>query len=182
MFGVLVVLFGWEDTSLPQCLMTGFPLAGEITDTGVYRVIEPRSSMTREDLLGQSAIDFIAELERYKRIHPEADRIAAETAAEIELGLAGPPRTKAQLDSTYGCGGWRPIPRHIIAQHNKWRPIDDGRRSSINGAAEMHENIVCQSGAFVAVAARTLLELLRASHGVFPFLVRLGGRSRRYVE
>eukprot|EP00971_Amphidinium_carterae_P002062 40727-Amphidinium_carterae.1 len=95
------------------------------TDTGIFRVVEPSASLSRQDLLGQSAIDFINELERDLRVHPHADRILEETLSDVHLGLAG------QLDSTFGKGGWRPIPRHIIAHgvqmstHRRWPPLSD---------------------------------------------------------
>eukprot|EP00971_Amphidinium_carterae_P350273 6491465-Amphidinium_carterae.1 len=156
MFAAAVVLFRWHDCGLPRCLLHGFDLAGQIQNTGVFRVIEPRATLDREDLLGQSAIDFVDELERDHRVHPCADKILEETLNEVALGLAGPARSRQQLDNTFGRGKWRPIPRHIIEQGTKWRPVDDGKRSRINEAAHTGETIVCQTGEFVALATRSL--------------------------
>eukprot|EP00971_Amphidinium_carterae_P193380 3837310-Amphidinium_carterae.1 len=72
------------------------------------------------------------------------------------------------MDSTFGPGGWRPIPRHIIQQGSKWRPIDDGRRSRINEAAHMQETIVCQTGEFIALSSRSLYLAMVDSQGELP--------------
>eukprot|EP00971_Amphidinium_carterae_P203507 4038569-Amphidinium_carterae.1 len=67
MFAAAVVIFRWHDSDLPRCLLHGFDLAGQIQNTGIFRVIEPRATLDRDDLLGQSAIDFVDELERDHR-------------------------------------------------------------------------------------------------------------------
>eukprot|EP00971_Amphidinium_carterae_P267668 5309947-Amphidinium_carterae.1 len=72
------------------------------------------------------------------------------------------------MDSRYGRGQWRPIPRHVISQTAKFRPIDDGSRASLNSASHMQETIVCQSGEFLVAVARKLLRRLHAKHGKLP--------------
>eukprot|EP00971_Amphidinium_carterae_P323761 6434257-Amphidinium_carterae.1 len=78
-------------------------------------------------------------------------------------GLAGLARTRAQMDSTFGKGRWRPIPRHIVHQGDKYRPIDDGKRAVLNEAVPLEETIVCQSGEFIANVVKALMRALPSS-------------------
>ena len=68
----------------------------------------------------------------------------------------------------FGRGLWRPLPRHVICQGDKWRPIDDGKSAQHNAAVSMSETIVCQSNEFHALACRRLAQhidrLLAARH------------------
>eukprot|EP00972_Heterocapsa_arctica_P106486 15685528-Heterocapsa_arctica.AAC.1 len=60
------------------------------------------------------------------------------------------------MDERFGKGRWRPLPRHMVYQADKARPIDDGRKAGHNSAATMTETIVCQTGEFLALALRSL--------------------------
>ena len=62
-------------------------------------------------------------------------------------------------------GGWRPLPRHIVFQDGKERPIDDGKANSINRAAHMGETIVNQSGEFLALTIKAFLQSLAKARG-----------------
>eukprot|EP00971_Amphidinium_carterae_P083264 1647994-Amphidinium_carterae.2 len=63
MFAAAVVIFRWHDAELPRSLLQGFDLAGQIQSTGIFRTVEPKATLDRAELLGQSAITFINELE-----------------------------------------------------------------------------------------------------------------------
>ena len=114
-------------------------------------------SAAREALLGQAAVDYIAALEADTRVHENIEEIIQATAEEVELGLAGPAKSKADLDARFGVGRWRPLPRHVIFQDGKIRPIDNGRSAGHNDAAELVETIVCQTGEFLILAAKVFL-------------------------
>eukprot|EP00971_Amphidinium_carterae_P324358 6445831-Amphidinium_carterae.1 len=113
MFAFAVAIFSWVDTSLPQCLLAGFPIVGDMEPSRVHRPVQPKDSLSRDQLLGISAVRFVNQLEANLRVHPHAAIIADETEKEVQLGLASPARSRHQIDSKYGKGGWRPIPRHV---------------------------------------------------------------------
>ena len=82
----------------------------------------------RDELLHENAKTFINELEADTRVDKHADEILKTTEEEIELGLAHGFESKADLDALFGEGCWRPLPRHVIEQDDKWRPIDDAKK------------------------------------------------------
>eukprot|EP00973_Karenia_brevis_P013715 1861229-Karenia_brevis.AAC.1 len=49
------------------------------------------------------------------------------------------------------------MPRHIISQNDKWRPIDDGKHSEHNNNQTAEETIVCNSPTFLALAGKRLV-------------------------
>ena len=66
--------------------------------------------------------------------------------------------SRAEVDATFGRGSWRPLPRHVICQGDKWRPIDDGKSSGHNSVVTMSETIVCQSNELHAIVCRRLAQ------------------------
>ena len=153
---VMIVLLDWPDTWLPWKLIFGFEIAGRIHSSGVLRPVEStkHGELEREDLLGEAAVKYVDELERDKRTHQSASEILEATEQEIKLGLLGPLRRREHFDEKFGKGRWRPLPRHVIFQNEKWRPIDDGKANSLNIAAHMSETIVNQGTEFIAMVAK----------------------------
>eukprot|EP00973_Karenia_brevis_P077551 10775177-Karenia_brevis.AAC.1 len=66
--------------------------------------------------------------------------------------------TREQVNAIYGVGRWRPMPRHVVHQSGKWRPIDDGRHAGHNSLHDLTETIVCVSNEFLVLAARAILQ------------------------
>ena len=136
-------------------LARGFQLTGDIAQCHAHRAPEePRGGSEINQCLGQPAVDFIDELEAITRPHQHAELILEATNEEISLGLANPYQARGELDEHFGHGRWRPLPRHLVFQGGKHRPIDDGRRAGHNAAARLEETIVCQTGEFMPLAAK----------------------------
>ena len=95
---------------------------GEVLRRTVHEVVNSRSEGARSVRAG--VLDFA--VRPRPRREALAALIAAETAEEVKLGLAGPAHTRDYFDRQYGRGNWRSIPRHIVHQADKDRPIDDG--------------------------------------------------------
>ena len=158
---ILVVLFKWPDRRLPQCLATGFEIARCIPPADVFRPCEPKRVGEKDQLplqgeiLGPSAAEFVDELESMKKTGKQAQVIYDLTMQEVREGLAEPMVDRAAMDRRFGRGRWRPLPRHVIWQSGKWRPIDDGKRSKTNAFTTMCESTV-------SIPPEFLLVLLRA--------------------
>jgi len=65
------------------------------------------------------------------------------------------------------------MPRHVVFQEPKVRPIDDARRGKQNSAVRLRETIVCQSPEFVAVASRCYTRMVTSFAGFLPSWVSL---------
>jgi hypothetical protein len=156
---VAVVVLDWVDVTLPYKLVTGFELMGNIGKAGVYRDLEqPIVGAPLSEFYGKQAITFVDSLEADLRVHPCANEILECTLAEQQLCLCSAFLSRAQCDAMFGPGQWRPLPRHVVHQNGKFRPIDDGKRGGHNGSATMSESIVCSSADFVP---RTIRHLAR---------------------
>ena len=53
-------------------------------------------------------------------------------------------------------GGWRPLPRHVIEQAGKLRPIDDGRAAGTNALSTVTEANVCIPPEFAILVLRAV--------------------------
>ena len=156
-----VHLLRWEDRDLPWALVAGFQVVGAIPPSRVHRVLDEDAkdnNELREGLLGQSAMDFVDGLEADQRIHQHADGILEATLGEIDFGLARPLESRAEVDAVFGRGRWRPLPRHLVFQDDKARPIDDAKAGGHNASSHCVETIVCVSGEWPAVTMRALLK------------------------
>ena len=95
-----VSLLDWPDRELPWCLVQGFQVVGRIPPSGVHKQVDADDT-THEELisllLGESAAEFVDELEADTRVHEHAQRILEVTQEEIDLGLSRPLETRASL-------------------------------------------------------------------------------------
>ena len=91
-----------------------------------------------------------------ERVKAGGHHVRAGPQHRLDLGLAGPYRTRAEMDELYGRGRWRPVPRHIVYQ-DKPRPIDDSRRGLHHTGFVLQGTIVCLSGEFIPLAAKVFL-------------------------
>ena len=159
-----VSLLDWPDRDLPLCLVEGFQVIGRIPPSNIHKKVEyediPDADL-RAELLGDNAAAFVDSLETDLRIHEHAEEILKVTLEEIGLGLARPLETRQELDQRFGRGGWRPMPRHLVFQEDKSRPIDDARKGKQNRLTVVEETIVCQSGEWVAQTWKAVLQEAR---------------------
>jgi len=141
--------------------VAGFQVVGAIPPSRVHRALEAEEMDNlelRENLLGQNAIDFVDALESDTRVHQHADGILEATLSDIELGLARPLESRAEVDAIFGRGRWRPLPRHLVFQDDKARPIDDAKAGGHNASSACLETIVCVSGEWPAMTLRAPLQ------------------------
>ena len=61
------------------------------------------------------------------------------------------------MDARYGVNKWRPIPRYVIQQQNKYRAIDNSRASGHNNATILRERVHTTSLEFFASACKQFL-------------------------
>jgi len=171
---VMVILMRWPDEGLPQRLATGFELAGVIDPAGVFRPCDPKpvghpiQFEPGTELLGPSAVHFVDELEATTKLVPEAQTIFDLTEEEVREGLAEPMQDRHGMDRRFGRGRWRPLPRHVIWQSGKWRPIDDGRRSFTNALTTVSESTVCIPPEFLLLLLRRLMSMFVDITGAVP--------------
>ena len=167
---MLIVGLHWPDTELPSSLVHGFQLIGRLAPTGIFRPVSTSSTTDAELRNGffSTAAEYVDSLEADNRIHPLSAFIVEETQKEIDLGLTSPLVNRAYLDNKYGHGCWRPLPRHIVQQEQKNRPIDDGRSASHNLFTEAAETIVCSRPEALAMAAKAFAEMTLSFHSTGP--------------
>ena len=150
-----IELTGWPDKGLPSRLLEGFPLAGQLEPSGVLLPIVPKCHGNGgppdkgEGLLGQAAAEIVDSI--------EADRRPAKNSVdEVYEGTAGPLVDRQAIDDQFCQGDWRPLPRHVVWQGIKRRPIDGGEHSGTNSFTCMGERIACIAPEFAVVLARSL--------------------------
>ncbi|CAK0895584.1 unnamed protein product, partial [Prorocentrum cordatum] len=172
----MVALMGWPDKGLPSRPALGFELAGAIPPSGILRPIatkhigkgpEPEAG---EEVFGGDACRCVAAVEAMRHPSKNVGATWDLTLAEISEGIADPMRTKDEMDSLHGAGRWRPLVRHVIWQADKWRPIDDGKRSRTNALSSTHETAVCIPPEFVIILLKCMaLSFIKASGGIPPW-------------
>ena len=171
---VMIAILKWPDAGLPSCLAEGFEIARDICTSNIFRPSSPRqvggptALEHGTELMGPSAVDFVDELERGTRMSPQASIVYDITMQEISEGLAEPLVTRGEMDARFGRGKWRPLPRHVIWQANKWRPIDDGKRAKTNALTTVSESVVCIPPEFLLVLSRGVEATFRQVTGQRP--------------
>ena len=148
----MIATLQWPDVDLPRKLIEGFEIAGVIQPSHVFRN-ETRMGGDLEDLLEESE-SYINMLEADSRPHKEAENIMKTTDEEIAAGYCSEYMTRQEVDDRFGRGKWSPVPRHVILQNDKCRPVDDGRSSKTNSHTTLSETIVCLPSAYVTAASR----------------------------
>ena len=119
-------------------------------------------------VFGPDAENFVDQLESDRRLPPHADEVWEATMKEIRAGTAGPLVPRDAMDQFLGFGRWRPFPRHVVWQTQKWRPIDDGKRPHTDAFTTMCETIVCIPPEFVPFTIRRLVCSLKDKVGELP--------------
>ncbi|CAE8621888.1 unnamed protein product [Polarella glacialis] len=161
----LSVLLAWPDTSYVARLITGFTVVGVIEDAPVFRpAVAQTQKITKEELLATSAT-YIDHLEATMgpNADPEVDwECLRQCEKDLARGGAAGFTSRAALDSKYGKGNWRPLPRFVIWQEHsmKYRAIDNGRSAGHNSASSTKTR-VHTAGHDLVVAVSHAVWLLR---------------------
>ena len=170
----LTILLRWPDLTQGQCLVTGYPIVGEIAPSGLFRPIAAKEV----EPLDQWLVDAGAIVDALVQSRPpqHAADILEQTLAEQQKGFCSPLYTRAAMDRMFGPNAWRPLERFQIVQaDNKKRMIDNGRRTHHNAHTSMQETIFTVSIDFVAAVAASLCKRLttHAPSGNVPDWLRL---------
>ena len=169
----LVALLRWPDREVAKHLLTGFPIVGHLPSSGLFRPIAANLAKEIHEWLGDEAVHAIDEL-MASRPPLFAEEVVKITQEERKKGFCSDFLTRGQLDSCYGRGRWRAIPRFLVQQPDgKLRAIDNGRRSKHNDFTVLDETITTVNVDFVApIGAMLFNELGAALH---PWIhMRLG--------
>ena len=164
LLAAVVDALDWPDKSLPQAMLEGMPVVGQIPDTGVFRSIVPETS-PEEFETEKRRIFNAAENDAWNshlRQQTQSDGATDETARElkqvtdreIDFKFLSPYMSKQELDEKYGRGGWRAMRRFGVRQNGKIRAVDDGKSSSSNAATYMLETVVLPTFEFPAIIAQ----------------------------
>ena len=154
----------WPDDELALRYITGFPVAFDIPDSGVFREIDAPAQTTEAEFMAtniqmnRSIKQSLSKPPSGEEEEERAKMCWKRTEEEIEAGLVFGPISGAQLDRKYGRGKWRAIKRSAIIQGEKVRCIDDAKRNGLNKATQMHETVVCSRSDFPAKVARAFAE------------------------
>ena len=154
----------WPDDELALRYITGFPVAFDIPDSGVFREIDAPAQTSEAEFMAtniqmnRSIKQSLSKPPSGEEEEERAKMCWKRTEEEIEAGLVFGPISGAQLDRKYGRGKWRAIKRSAIIQGEKVRCIDDAKRNGLNKATQMHETVVCSRSDFPAKVARAFAE------------------------
>ena len=179
----------WLDSDLVKRFVFGFPVAGIIPDSGVYR---PLPSITAESAFGARWESFVASTAVHNRIlHTRlrsrqwagSDSLVADSAvatkSDAERGkgvIRGPFYSVDALHDSVASlfphlPHWfvrpRIMPRFGVKQKGTIRAIDDGKSSGTNAATLMLETVTTPNFFFSAVVARAF-SVAAAADGVPP--------------
>ena len=178
MLAALVDAFDLPDKDIARCFWHGFQAIGVIADSFAHRPLQPPSTLqllefekeSREIMLGNE--EWADEVERIVTRRNTAagqsedtrQRLAAiieTTEKELSRGLISEGLSRGQVIRKWGIGGYRPMIRSAVFQGDKWRCIDDGRRSLLNQATLLFETIVTPSYELPLHVARAAAEFAR---------------------
>ena len=149
---------GWLDVDLVRRFVGGFPIVGDIPDSGVYRLIEPVSHSThvaRELAFNGTKAQWtaIAERQLWRRRHAvgelrdQLEHVARKTREERARGLViGPYASARALWQAVAHRSPHLDPAHLeprvimrfgVVQKGKVRAIDDARANGANEATRL---------------------------------------------
>ncbi|MDC0526132.1 hypothetical protein OAO87_03940, partial [bacterium] len=180
LMAAVVESLGWLDVSIACQFINGFPVVGDVPDSGVYRLLE---SVVSHDVMTARYHDFQSGARAWGRVQlsrlagrsslggsPQRDAdlaVSVKTEQERSKGVVvGPFSSLSALDASLRSASPhmprgispRPLDRFGIMQKGKLRAIDNGRSNGANHATLMHETVTTPSFFFVAVAARAYVE------------------------
>ena len=189
LMAAVVEATGWLDTSIVRNFVHGFPVVGDIPDSGVYRPLPVDAAAVNEAALRYASFQSSAAAWnrlQYRRLSLRtfasssaraADlAVSVKTAEEVSKGVVVGPyksidalaRAVQSVSPLMPLGTVpRPLVRFGITQKGKLRAVDNGRSNGANRATLMHETVTTPSFFFVAVASRAIVQAA-SSLGVPP--------------
>ena len=132
---------------LPEDMLFGFGVRGEIYPHGFFRPIEeaPPAPFRRSNSEHLSDVRRNLEVEwRNPAKRAEICLLWDATMTEVDSGLLRGPFSERQMHSRYGLYKWRCMVRFAVWQ-GKLRPCDNAASSGHNDATQCFETIVCSS-------------------------------------
>ena len=153
----LCIATAWADVTLPGRFLVGFSVVGRVEDVPIFRPVERCPKPGCSQNLLDSAEAYTATLMQQLKPSkcPEADAaLLALCRKDLDRGGAAGFLTKEAVDAKYGVGRWRALPRFPLHQGEKWRGIDDGRRSGHNDESEAWCRVRATSHDLVLALAR----------------------------
>lgn len=166
------------DVSLPAAVyLTGFPIVGQATDTGLWRrrsaweIRRAGPKISVAELLSSNLrftatiISSLPKQWRSARASGDSDWLRLNQMAwqatidevNIKFSARGP-FTRSRMDAKFGYGKWRPIRRFGIPKGTGVRPCDDATQSGHNSAfISGHVMATCPND-FPAAAAREFFD------------------------
>jgi hypothetical protein len=160
----MICILDWPDTGLVGDLIAGFPQVGPIRPTGIFRTADYSASLSIAAFRASSPL-WNKRLDALPLPSDNGRQIALQAAwdntqKEISKGFAWGPFDRATLDRLWGPSNWRAMRRHGVRQGEKYRAIDDARRSSHNVATSASETIHTERADFPARICRRWYGLL----------------------
>ena len=159
----IATLLRWPDRNLARCFVEGFPVIGEVEESNVFKRLpdsQPDLDLG-EKFFGVASIHFINELIDNTPKHQA--KLIALVQKEIDKGRFFNEMSRAEADTFFGRGKWRPMPLFVIEQALKDRLISDARRGGHNEAVHEIETIFVPSIDFIPEVLRGLSSRIRAS-------------------
>ena len=162
MLAALVDAFELPDKDIARGFWHGFQAIGSIPDSRAHRPLEPLSAPERakferdfqEIMRGNEAwADEVEKIVRRRNTASDQSTAARKrnaaiveaTEKELTRGLISRGLSRDQVRRKWGLGRYRPMVRSAVFQGDKYRAIDDGRRSLLNNATLLLETIVTPS-------------------------------------
>ena len=162
MLAALVDAFDLPDKDIARSFWHGFQAIGEIPDSHAHRLLLPPTQLQLMEFREEQRKIMLSNEEwadEAERIVTRRNTASGQTAAtrarlaavvettekEMRRGLISPGLSRGQVIRKWGFGLYRPMIRSAVYQGDKYRAIDDGRRSLLNNATLLLETIVTPS-------------------------------------
>ena len=161
----------WPDVSFVERWLHGFPIVGDIPDSGLFRPQEQPPTQPADTFSRSNNCRWCDEVIRKvagAANHPSTDDHAVlravyeQTRKEARQGYVKGPLTRSELNSKFGKNYYRVMVRFGIEQgadgKRKVRAIDNARTSLTNAVSHTHETIVCITFEIAATVSALVLE------------------------
>ena len=190
--GAVIDALEWPHVDAVRSWVYGFPLVGEIPDTGLFRR-EERPAL--RSIQSFTPVDNRAYEKKVRQQLSAADAsevarlVEKQTDDERRQNLIRGPFSRADLHRRFGEWKWRTMRRFGVVQgvkkdgSPKCRAIDNARASGGNDAAATHETITTISFAFITLCCRLVLAAcLRLGIGMLAVLIGLEDMKAAYRQ
>jgi hypothetical protein len=161
----------WPDTAFVERWVRGFPIVGDIPDSGLFRPQDQPPTSPASTFSPANNMAWCNEVIRKvsgAATSPSAESrrvleaVYAQTRKEASLGYVKGPYTRSELNNKFGTNMYRVMVRFGIEQGHggkrKVRAIDNARTSQSNSVSHTHETIVCITFEMAATVSALVLE------------------------